>query len=226
MGRLDPFGKPSGFLEWFTGTSPKPAPRGYSGALEKKMEARQFAANALKQAFPHLVPVSEKNNSLVAAAKNIRIELARVFPGVKFSVKSERFSMGNAVRVSWTDGPTTAQVEDITGKYDAGSFDGMTDCYNYRKDHAWTDAFGAAKYITFSRDYSSELVQKAIDYLWDRYRPEAAKITPEDYFSGGAWRVEVINGGYPGDTNAQSQIHRFAHKFDCVANALTEDYIG
>lgn len=186
-------------------------------------DARKFAAGALHQAFPHLIPVSEKNNSLVAAAKNIRIELAKAFPGVKFSVKTERFSMGNAIRVSWTDGPTSGQVEEITDRYDAGHFDGMTDCYEYRKDHAWTDAFGAAKYITFSRDLSAETVQAAIDYIWDKYRPEAAKVTPDDYFNGNCRCVMVVKGGYPGDSDASVQIHRFAAKYDCIKKELMED---
>jgi hypothetical protein len=186
--------------------------------------ARSFAANALGQAYPHLIRASENTSSLIAATKNIRIELKAAFPGVKFSVKSERFSMGNAIRISWTDGPTSAQVEEITRRYEAGDFDGMTDCYNYRKDHAWTDAFGSGKYITMSREYSPELVQRAIDYIWDRYQPEVAKITTDDYFSGYARCVQVIKSACPGDNDAQVQIHRFACKFDCVSNVLAEDY--
>lgn len=191
-----------------------------------KEDARKFAASALRQAFPYLIPTSEKTNSLIAAAKNIRIELARAFPGIKFSVKSERFSMGNAIRIGWTDGPTSAQVEEITDKYDAGSFDGMTDSYSYRKDHAWVDAFGSAKYITHGRDYSPELVQRAIDYLWDRYCPNVPKITLDDYYSGNARCVSIIDGGYPGDSDAQIQIYRYANKFDCIKSELAEDYRG
>jgi hypothetical protein len=189
-----------------------------------KQDARKFAAGALRQAFPHLVPVSEKNNSLVAAAKNVRLELAKAFPGVKFSVKTSRFSGGDSMDVKWIDGPTEKQVGQIVNRYKAGYFDGQTDCYDYRKDHAWTDAFGDAKFVSTDREYSPALVQIAIDYIWDRYHPEAAKITPEDYAAGRAWSVEVIEGGFPGDANAQAQIYRFAHKYDCIAKVLVEDY--
>jgi hypothetical protein len=188
-----------------------------------KEAARKFAADALKQAFPHLVPVGE-SDGLVTAAKNIRIELKRAFPGVKFKVTTSRFAGGDSIRVNWIDGPTSSQVEQISNQYEAGDFDGMTDCYNYREDHAWTDAFGDAKYISSSREYSPALVQTAIDFLWDRYRPDAPKVSFEDYNQGRAWNVEIIKGGCPGDANAQSQIHRFAHKYDCIANALAEDY--
>jgi hypothetical protein len=198
----------------------------YQEKMAAQAAARKFAADQLKIAFPHLVPVSEKNNRLVAAAKNIRIELARSFPGIKFSVKSERFSMGNAIRISWTDGPTSAQVEEISKKYEAGDFDGMTDCYNYRKDHAWPDAFGDSKYISHSREYSPALVQTAIDYLWDKYCPEVAKVTPEEYETGKTWSIIIIKNGHHNEHSAQTQIHRFACKYDCMTKKLADDYIG
>jgi hypothetical protein len=193
---------------------------------QAQVAARKFAADQLKIAFPHLVPVSEKNNSLVAAAKNIRIELARAFPGIKFSVKTSRFSGGDSIRINWTDGPTSAQVDEIANQYEAGDFDGMTDCYNYRKDHAWTDAFGDAKYVSTSRDYSPALVQIAIDYLWDKYRPEAAKVTPEEFETGKTWSIIIIKNGHHNEHSAQTQIHRFACKYDCMKKELAEDYIG
>lgn len=61
------------------------------------------------------------------AAKAIKSELKAAFPTVKFSVSSK----GSAVRVEWTEGPTTKQVEEFTGKYQQGHFDGMTDMYEY-----------------------------------------------------------------------------------------------
>ena len=104
---------------------------------EAKMKARAAAAAALAAANPWLVPVwSVKGGALIAAAKNIRIELARAFPGVKFSIKSRRFSMGDAIDVSWTDGPNSRQVDEIIDRYSAGSFDGMQDLYTYERSEA------------------------------------------------------------------------------------------
>ena len=65
------------------------------------------------------------------AAKLIRAELKKAFPGVKFSVTSNGYSMGDSVYVDWTDGPTRDQVHSIAGKYQEGHFDGMTDSYDY-----------------------------------------------------------------------------------------------
>jgi hypothetical protein len=39
------------------------------------------------------------------AASNIRAELKKAFPGVKFSVRSETFSGGDSIDVKWMDGP-------------------------------------------------------------------------------------------------------------------------
>ncbi len=119
-------------------------------------QAFREAVENLKSAHPHLT----QGSGCVIAAKNIRTELKLAFPRVKFSVRSESYAGGNAVRISWTDGPTSQQVEKITGKYSGGSFDGMTDCYNYRRS-PWTEVFGEAKYITESRHNSDAAILSA-----------------------------------------------------------------
>ncbi len=65
------------------------------------------------------------------AANAIKAELKASFPNVKFSVKSENYSGGDAVNIYWTDGPDNEAVNNIVRKYEYGTFDGMTDCYNY-----------------------------------------------------------------------------------------------
>ena len=65
-------------------------------------------------------------------AKLIRTALKKAFPGVKFGVRSSEYSMGSSVRVAWTDGPTTKQVEGVAKQYGSSGFDGMIDMkYNY-----------------------------------------------------------------------------------------------
>jgi hypothetical protein len=68
------------------------------------------------------------------AAQNIKKELSQNFLGIKFSVKSKSYSGGNSINIDWELGPTTEQVKAFTYKYEAGDFDGMTDCYNYSND--------------------------------------------------------------------------------------------
>lgn len=88
-------------------------------------------------------------------ASNLRKELKKAFPGTKFSVTSEGFSMGCAIRVGYTDGPTRAEVEAISDKYEYGTFDSMTDCAGY-KDEQFTEVFGGAKFVTVNRDTTKE----------------------------------------------------------------------
>lgn len=64
-------------------------------------------------------------------AKIIRKMLAKAFPGIKFSVTSEYYSMGSSVYIRWEDGPTQRQVNDTVSPLSQRGFDGMTDSTYY-----------------------------------------------------------------------------------------------
>ena len=99
-------------------------------------------------------------------AKAIREELKKAFPNVSFSVRSSSFSMGDDVRIKWTNGPTTEQVENITKKYEYGTFDGMTDLYeidNKRND------IPQVKYIITSRTITEDIKEKTAQEIADRF---------------------------------------------------------
>ena len=99
-------------------------------------------------------------------------ELALAFPGIKFSVKSNRFAGGDSIDVVWVDGPTSAEVEAITRKYAAGSFDGMDDCYKYDRSAeaaAVREVLGDAMYVKERRDYSADALQSACDWYAEEY---------------------------------------------------------
>lgn len=97
-----------------------------------------------------------------AAAKAIRAELKKAFPTVKFSVRSECFSMGDAVRISYTDGPTTKEVQTIVGKYQYGTFNGMEDIY---ENDNMVEGLPQTKYVQVSRDSSPEMKRKIAEML-------------------------------------------------------------
>lgn len=82
------------------------------------------------------------------AAKNMRRELKRAFPGVKFSVTQERGVSSICVR--WTGGPSQDEVEKVAYKFKRGHFDGMTDSYVHARS-PWCETFGGADYISCSR---------------------------------------------------------------------------
>jgi len=99
------------------------------------------------------------------AAKEIKRELNKRWPTVRFSVKSSHFAGGNSIGVSWNMGPTTDSVRAIADKYQEGHFDGMTDCYNYDStlvagENGEIKALGGAKYVQCQRDL---LNQEEID---------------------------------------------------------------
>jgi hypothetical protein len=65
--------------------------------------------------------------STTDTAKLIREQLKKKFPKVKFGVRSSIYSGGSSIRVSWTDGPKTKEVEAVTGPFAGSGFDGMID---------------------------------------------------------------------------------------------------
>lgn len=112
--------------------------RNYRSEERRAQVIEQYKANHdRREAYKAEVKAQGKPQSNQAqAAQAIREELKANFKGIKFSVTSEGYSMGDNVNVSWQDGPTSDQVEAITGKYQAGHFNGMEDIYEYDKNPA------------------------------------------------------------------------------------------
>ena len=65
--------------------------------------------------------------STAETARLIRSAVKKAFPNVKFSVRSDSYSGGSSIRVDWTDGPTTKQVNAIASQYEGSGFDGSID---------------------------------------------------------------------------------------------------
>jgi hypothetical protein len=60
----------------------------------------------------------------------IRNALKKAFPGKKFSVRSEVYSGGSSINVTWTHGLPEKEVKSVAGQYSGAGFDGMID-YKY-----------------------------------------------------------------------------------------------
>ena len=104
--------------------------------------------------------------SAADTAKIIRAELKVAFPNVKFSVRSETFSLGSAVCVHWENGPTEKAVCAITSdKYQS-----------YVPDHSVRSiplpngkrAY-YAKFITTSRRFSQDVTESEVNEQMRRY---------------------------------------------------------
>ena len=127
-------------------------------------------------------------------AKEIRIKLKNQFPGIKFRVTSMNYSGGNSVDIEWEDGASSEMVNKIIGKYEYGSFDGMTDSYNY--DNARKDV-PQAKYVMCHRNISDSIYNKAFDYIINHFNGanvvkelnETSTLLNEKW---GAWTVKNL----------------------------------
>lgn len=93
------------------------------------------------------------------ASKMMKAELKKAYPETKFSVRSESFAGGNAIRIEWTEGPQEKDVKQITDKYQYGSFNGMIDCYEYTNSR---DDIPQVKYVSTNRKITAETTAKAI----------------------------------------------------------------
>ena len=60
-------------------------------------------------------------------ARLVRAALAKAFPRIRFSVRSESYSGGCSVRVRWTDGPLLSEVEPVASMFQGKRFDGSID---------------------------------------------------------------------------------------------------
>lgn len=126
------------------------------------------------------------------AAANLRKLLKKRWPGVKFSVRMDRRG-APSLQVTWTDGPTKAEVKTLAGSFKRGSFDSMTDCYDYHRS-PFIELFGGADYVSCRRDESDELLQEAIDQVWVELAENVKGIerpTPEGIKSGKFTLIEV-----------------------------------
>lgn len=125
--------------------------------------------------------------SCVESAKLIRKVLKESFAGVKFSVKCQHHT---TVSVSWTDGPTQGQVDNVLNVFVGSYFDGMQDYQGTR--YAMLDGVRTSfmsNYVRTNRDYSDETVQKSIDATFIKFKKnyevaEIEKLNVEEYRSG------------------------------------------
>lgn len=151
-------------------------------------------------------------DDLVVGAKNIRTELKQAFPGIKFSVKTERFSGGDSIDVRWTDGPTTKKVDEIISKYQAWSFDAMTDSSSYNPS-PWTDLFGEARFVKSNRNYSDDMVAKAIEIVVKKWAgPDDEVPTVDDYRKGNTHYLRRKSDGF----SYGQEIYREMVQIDCT----------
>ena len=150
-----------------------------------------------------VIEMTKRNLSPAAlSAKAIRSELKASFPGIKFSVRSDNFAGGDAVRVEWVNGPTQPAVESIVEKYQYGHFNGMEDIYEFSNKRA---DIPQAKYVTASRIIERDLMLKAFEDLKSHYEALRSVSDLNEYVTAldeyacsivrkGFWHYDLTNG--------------------------------
>ncbi len=102
-------------------------------------------------------------STAAAAAKAIRKQLKAA--GIPARVTSENFSGGNAVNITLTNNPMPATVAAVrleTAQYQYGSFDSMTDSYDYTNRR---DDIPQVRYLSVDVEFTADMEQIAWDYL-------------------------------------------------------------
>lgn len=110
--------------------------------------------------------------SVTETAKFIRKALKLAWPGTKFSVRSDKYSGGASIRIAWTDGPKSSDVEHYIAGYEGRGFDGMIDMA-YTKD-SWLLPDGRAVVWQSGGTEGSRGVRSA--YQTIKPHPEAEKV--------------------------------------------------
>ena len=124
-------------------------------------------------------------------AKMIRASLRESLPGTKFSVRQSRG--GHSITVTWTDGPTTAQVQAIVGRYAGGGFDGMQDLqYSVTRYVAGEPVLMGATYINAERRLSARFITQRLQRVCDRHDVDAASLALRGSDSVGYW-LDISN---------------------------------
>jgi len=104
-----------------------------------------------------IIGVTDYKQEAKITKNNLIADLKLNFPGVKFSVTKEHYSTYN---VKWIDGPTTAEVENVTDKYEEYESSPCGDFHD-RKQSDFNKQFGGFKYV-FTRRELSEPVKALI----------------------------------------------------------------
>jgi len=96
----------------------------------------------------------------------LRRVLRATFPATKFSVTTSRGANCSSVSIRWTDGPSVARVNEVARQFEAGSFDGMTDMYDYDASR-YIEVDGVlyrpnCRYVFTSRECSPRLFLRAL----------------------------------------------------------------
>lgn len=122
--------------------------------LKKEEQAR------IEREYSFLTVLTDKYDQKTAA-NNLRTLLKVKFPAIKFSVKKYHH---DSYTVSWVDGPTEPQVNEITHLFKDEGWDGMTDS-SYPIVTLFNQRYGGIGYISTDRKISDTVRNQELELL-------------------------------------------------------------
>jgi hypothetical protein len=98
-------------------------------------------------------------------AKLIRKELKEKFPKQTFSVRLERYSMGESIDIRWTDGVAIKKVEPVAQKYE----------HIDRDQYSGEILSGGNRYVQCHRRYSDDIPAKVEQEIRNKFTKDSFK---------------------------------------------------
>ena len=131
---------------------------------EAKAAEREMQIEALERKFSYLEK-HDKYSGAKSVAANMRIELKRAFPSIKFSVRKDSY---DTVYISWDDGPAEDQVKSIYSKYKDHERDFTGDFMDYSPS-LFNEVFGGCKFIFTRREMTQETEDRFVAWANERF---------------------------------------------------------
>lgn len=144
-------------------------------------------------------------------AAAMRAELKETLPGTAISV---RMSVGTAhgwVSVTWEDGPTVAQVEEVLAPFQSSFFDGMDDAYKAIEQSGTTRY--SCRGVTSNRQMSTRAAHTIADVINAQTkggpaRVEGASVLGVALSEQQGQRLDVHGVGTPGEVDMDLAAHQ------------------
>lgn len=127
---------------------------------EEAAQLRKEEQARIEKEYSFLTVLTEKYDQKTAA-NNLRTLLKVKFPAIKFSVKKYHH---DSYTVSWVDGPTEPQVNEITHLFKDEGWDGMTDS-SYPIVTLFNQRYGGIGYISTDRKISDTVRNQELELL-------------------------------------------------------------
>jgi hypothetical protein len=84
----------------------------------------------------------------VEVAKEIRKELKKHFPTIKFTVRTSNYTGGSSIIIKWVDGVTENQVKKVVNKFRGADYDLVYDVKTYLNNNILVDYILTYREIT------------------------------------------------------------------------------